>query len=86
MGRCWIDCRIFRCRGSLKVVAASGVTLAFAVHNPAAAATIAGAAAGAAFDVGAKAIEISSSVVGLLVTVSGALAGYLLVAATRRSK
>jgi hypothetical protein len=70
-------------RGSLKMVAASGAALAFAINNPAAAVSIAGAAMGAAASVGAQAIEISSSVVGLLVTVSGALAGYLLVRAAR---
>lgn len=51
-------------RGSLKVVAASGAALAFTVHHPAAAVSIAGADVGAAASVGAQAIEISSSVVG----------------------
>jgi hypothetical protein len=67
-------------RGTTRVIGAAGALVAYAIHQPAEALKLAGAAAGAAFTVGKEAFQLSNTVVGALVTASGAIVGYLVLA------
>lgn len=64
-------------RNTTRVIGAAGLFAAYAISQPAEAIKLAGSAAGAAFAVGKQAVELSTTVVGALVTVSGAIVGYL---------
>jgi hypothetical protein len=72
-------------RGTTRVIATTGALVAYAVAQPAQALALGGAAASAAFAASKDAIELSQSVVGVLVTTSGAVVGYLVLDATTPS-
>jgi hypothetical protein len=70
-------------RGTTRVIATTGALVAYTITQPAQAIALGGAAASAAFAATKDAVQLSQSVVGLLVTTSGAVVGYLVLDASK---
>lgn len=73
-------------RGTTRIIGLAGLFAAYAIRQPTEAIKMAGTAAGAAFTVGKEAVQLSNTVVGTLVTASGAIVGYLVLAYTKPEK